>query len=224
MKKFEKISKDSLLKIEEIHTLPLMLLAMVPVLMVLVDLLSGIFLGLATVLVFLLLEGSMYLIGRDLSSRWRSGAYLVMLVALAIASGVFLQPILYERTETSLLLVIAEQIASVYLVNKLLKNRKKKENPEQKQGIRTFLRMLLFCFEAAMEYMIFLVVLGVLRELLGKWLGATQLLGGGFVLTAGLLFLWKATGTMPERFWKMPRFALSVGFVLFVVLGFVCLI
>lgn len=230
MIKLKKINKSTFLRMEEIHTLPLMLLALFPVFFVLTDIASGIVLGLATVLGFLILEGSMFWIGRYLDSGWRETAYFIMLVAIAGIMGIFLQLMLFKRIDLSPWAFIIEQMTSIYIVRKLYRFQSKKE--EQVQKIETeakanryiILREFLTRFEVATEYMVFLVLLGFLREFMGKWIGLAQLLSGGFLLTAGLLFLWKLTKTMPEKFRKLPRYTLSVGLILLVLAGFVGLL
>lgn len=228
MMKIKSISRETFLKIEDMHMLPLMVLAWIPTLFVVKDSLSGLFLGFASVFLFLLLEGSALWLKKYLNPVLQMVSYLVMLAALSGIMGIILQLLLFRRTdvlffESSYILLAAcvlEQVTSVYILRKLVKAQKKEAAERRKEVIEKFLA----CFEAAVEYLLFLVIVGLLRENIGKWVVPARLLSGGFLLTAALLFLWKLTKTMPERFQKLPRFALNAGLILLVLAGFMGLL
>ena len=233
MMKIKSIGKETFLKIEEMHMLPLMILAWIPPLFLIRDVITGLFLGFATVLLFLLLEGSAFWLKKYLNPVLQTVSYLVMLTALSGIMGIVLQLLLFERTNVLILgrtniflaACVLEQMTSVYTLRKLVKAHKKetKEN-EEKVEIREMIDRLLACFEAAVEYLLFLVIVGLLREYVGKWVVPARLLSGGFLLTAALLFLWKLTKTMPECLQKLPRLVLSTGLILLVLTGFIGLL
>ena len=222
MIKIKSISREKVLKIEEIHVVPLMILAWIPSLFVVRDILTGLFLGIASVFLFLLLEGSALWLKKYLNPVLQMVSYLVMLAALSGIMGIILLLLLFERTNVLISVYMLEQATSVYILRKLVKAHKKetKEN-EEKVEIKEIIDRLLACFEAAVEYLLFLVIVGLLREYVGKWVVPARLLSGGFLLTAVLLFLWKLTKTMPECFQKLPRFALNTGLILLVLAGFI---
>lgn len=234
MMKIKGISREKVLKIEEIHMLPLMVLAWIPSLFVVKDSLTGLFLGVATVFLFLLLEGSALWLKKYLNPVLQMVSYLIMLAALSGIMGIVLQLLVFERTnvlvfgKSNILLAacVLEQVTSVYILRKLVMAHKKAEMVKTKKGERQkeIVGRLLACFEAAVEYLLFLVIVGLLREYVGKWLVTARLLSGGFLLTAALLFLWKLTKTMPERLRKLPRLVLSTGLILLVLTGFIGLI
>ena len=227
MMKIKSISKETFLKIEEVHMLPLMILAWIPPLFVVEDKLTGLFLGFASVFLFLLLEGSAIWLKKYLNPVLLVVSYLIMLAALSGITGVFLQLLLFERTNVFLFICVLEQMTSVYILRKLVKAHKKEEDAEAKESEerkKEVIDRLLACFEAAVEYLLFLVVIGLLREYVGKWVVPARLLSGGFLLTAALLFLWKLTKTMPEYLQKLPRFALNTGLILLVLTGFIGLL
>ena len=235
MMKIKSISKETFLKIEEVHMLPLMILAWIPPLFVVEDKLTGLFLGFASVFLFLLLEGSAIWLKKYLNPVLQAVSYLIMLAALSGITGVFLQLLLFKRTNVLffgrtnvfLFICVLEQMTSVYILRKLVKAHKKEEDAEAKESEerkKEVIDRLLACFEAAVEYLLFLVVIGLLREYVGKWVVPARLLSGGFLLTAALLFLWKLTKTMPEYLQKLPRFALNTGLILLVLTGFIGLL
>lgn len=245
MMKLKNISRETFLKMEEKYMLFLIILAWLPSLFVVRDSLTGLFLGFATVFLFLLLEGSAFWLKKYLNPVLQRVSYLVMLAALSGIMGIVLQMLLFERTnvlvfeKSNILLVscVLEQVTSVYILKKLVKagTKEAKENEEKintKENIDKeaaerkgeVIDKLLTCFEAAVEYLLFLVVIGLLREYIGKLLVPARLLSGGLLLTAALLFLWRLTKTMPERLWKLPRFALNAGLILLVLTGFIGLI
>ena len=248
MMKLKSISKEVFLTKEEKYMLPLMVLAWIPPLFVVRDSLTGLFLGFASVFLFLLLEGSALWLKKYLNPVLQMVSYLIMLAALSGIIGIVLQLLVFERTnvlifERSNILLAAcvlEQVTSVYILRKLVKAHKKetKENEEkveireiidkeaipEKEAVKRrkeIIEKLLACFEAAVEYLLFLVIVGLLREYVGKWVIFARLLSGGFLLTATLLFLWKLTKTMPERLRKLPRLILSTGLILLVLTGFI---
>ena len=267
MMKIKSISREMFQKMEETHMLLLMVLAWIPPLFLVRNGLTGLFLGVATVFLFLLLEGSAIWLKKYLNPVLQTMSYLVMLIALSGIMGIGLQLLLFERTNvllferTNLLLAacVLEQMTSVYILHKLIMAHQKEETVETKEmkekvddgdvreseekvEIKEIIDMedirkkeaakrrkevidkLLACFEAAVEYLLFLVIVGLLREYVEKWVVPARLLSGGFLLTAALLFLWKLTKTMPERLRKLPRFALNTGLILLVLTGFIGLI
>lgn len=228
MMKLKSISKEVLLKKEEKYMLPLMVLAWLPPLFVVRDGLTGLFLGIATVFLFLLLEGSALWLKKYLNPVLQMVSYLAMLIALSGIMGIALQLLLFARTnvlffERANILIAScmlEQVTSVYILRKLVKVHKKEETAKTNEG-KEIIDRLLACFEAAVEYLLFLVIVGLLREYIGKLFVTARLLSGGFLLTAALLFLWKLTKTMPEQLRKLPRFALNAGLILLVLTGFI---
>ena len=220
MMKIKSISRETFLKIEDMHMLPLMVLAWIPPLFVVKDSLSGLFMGFASVFLFLLLEGSALWLKKYLNPVLETVSYLIMLAALSGIMGIILQLLLFKRTNVRISACVLEQVTSVYILRKLVKAQKKEAAERRKEVIEKFLA----CFEAAVEYLLFLVIVGLLREYVGKWVVPARLLSGGFLLTAALLFLWKLTKTMPERLQKLPRFALNAGLILLVLTGFMGLL
>ena len=226
--------KTSFRKMEELHRLPFMILAWVFPLFLVKDMAVGILLGAGGVLTILILEGSRFFFQKFLPPVLQAVAYLVMLVSLAGIMGILLHLLRTEGADVPVYWFMLEQAASVYLMKMLInemekrKSRKTEETTAEtgigeKEGKKVF-KALLVCFETAVEYMVFLGILGVIREYAGKWLPFVNLFTGGLLITAGLLLLWKLTKTMPERFKKLPGMVLNTGLIGLVLAGFAGLI
>ena len=229
MTKLEHI-KTSFRKMEELHRLPLMILAWMFSLLLVKDMAMGILLGAGGVLAFLILEGSRFFFEKFLPPVWQAASYLIMLVSLSGILGILLHLLRAERTDVPVYWFMLEQAASIYLMKMLMfeiekrKSSKTEEKTaetgaEEGNGKRV-LKMLLSCFETAVEYMMFLGILGVIREYVERWVPLVQLFSGGLLITAGLTFLWKLTKTMPERFTKLPGMVLGTGLIGLVLAGF----
>lgn len=233
MTKLEHI-KTSFQKIEDQHRLPLMLLAWLFPLFLVKDMTAGILLGAGGVLAFLLLEGSRFFFEKFLPPVWQAASYLVMLVSLTGIMGILLHLLQTEQADMSVYWFMLEQAASVYLMKMLMQEIKKRKSSEaeektaetdiEERGRKRVFKALLACFETAVEYTVFLGILGVIREYAGQWMPFVNLFSGGLLITAGLLLIWKLTKTMPERLKKLPEMTLSMGLVGLVLAGFVGLV
>lgn len=228
-------SKGIFRRMEELHRLPLMILAWLLPLFLVKDMVTGILLGAGAVLVFLILEGSRLLFEKFLGSILQTISYLIMVVSLSGIAGILLHLMRMKEMDVPFYCFVLEQIASIYLIKALVngtgegkikrekteeKAEEKEEKIEEKTGEKNVWETLLPCFAAAVEYMIFLGIFGLLREYAGKWVVSAGLFSGGFLITAGLLLLWKLTKTMPERFSKLPGMMLSTGLIVLVLAGF----
>lgn len=225
----ESTSKGIFRKMEELHRLPLMILAWLLPLFLVKDMVTGILLGAGAVLVFLILEGSRLLFEKFLGSFLQKVSYLIMVVSLSGIAGILLHLMRMKETDVPFYCFVLEQIASIYLMKALVngaREGKTKEEAEEsvteekKEEEKKVWRELLSCFEIAAEYAIFLGIFGLLREYVGKWVASAGLFSGGLLITAGLLFLWKLTKTMPKRFAKLPGMMLSTGLIALVLAGF----
>lgn len=233
-KKENKSSVRSFRKMEELHRLPLMILAWLFPLFLVKDMVTGILLGVGTVLAFLILEGSRIVFEKFLGPVLQALSYLIMAVSLSGMIGILLHLVRMKEIQAPFYCFVLEQLASIYLMKVVVKETGKvqikgeraeekevgAEKIENKTEGKTVWNVLLPCFAVAAEYMIFLGIFGLLREYIGKWVVSAGLFSGGLLITAGLLFLWKLTKTMPERFEKLPEMTLSTGLIVLVFAGF----
>jgi hypothetical protein len=235
MKQLRQIDLDFLKKQEAAYIRPLLLLAMLPEILLVKDLTGGIYLGMAAALGLLLFESICFFLARSLDAWLRYVAFLVLAVALALGTGTVLSLLLPVQAGQQVWLIAAEELTSFYLIEKLAGVRikgqtadKPKEKEVQAEREAThwkgFLPSMLPHFEAATEYMLFLVLFGMVRNLLGMASAAAFLLSGGFLTAAFLLFFWKFSGTMEKEFEPWPKDALTVGMVLLILAGFMGLL
>lgn len=217
----ENTEKGIFRKMEELHRLPLMILAWLFPLFLVKDMVTGILLGIGTVLVFLILEGSRLLFEKFLGPALQIVSYLAMIISLSGIAGILLHLVRVEGTDAPFYCFVLEQLASIYLMKGLVSGVEEGNRAATgKETDKSVWKKLLSCFEIAAEYTIFLGVFGLLREYAGKWVASAGLLSGGLLITSALLFLWKLTKTMPERFEKLPGMILSTGLVVLVLAGF----